>query len=212
LPAHWGSVMARATEYNLHTRVVNILKLVLPLIALVLLATLFLFSHKINPEDAIPYATVDVADRLQDPKMTDAGYSAMTKDGSSLVVSAAEARPGSDGSSMKQVVGTLTTPNGSKTDLVAATAQMNSDSSYLALGGGMQIDTSGGYRILTEGAEVSTEQMQVESTGAITGTGPIGDLSADKMVLSQSVKDGPYLMVFKGNVRLLYKPEERQDR
>jgi lipopolysaccharide export system protein LptC len=144
--------------------------------------------------------------------MTDAGYSAMTKDGSSLVVSAAEARPGSDGSSMKQVVGTLTTPNGSKTDLVAATAQMNSDSSYLALGGGMQIDTSGGYRILTEGAEVSTEQMQVESTGAITGTGPIGDLSADKMVLSQSVKDGPYLMVFKGNVRLLYKPEERQDR
>jgi lipopolysaccharide export system protein LptC len=205
-------MMARVTETNLHTRLVNILKLVLPLIALVLLATLFLFSRKINPEDAIPYATVDVADRLQDPKMTDAGYATMTEDGSSIVMSAGEAKPGADGGSLKQVIGTLTTPKGAKTMVTAATAVLNSASNLLSLGGGTQVDSAGGYRILTEGLEIATKQTHVESTGPITGTGPIGTLSADKMVLSQAVKDGPYLMVFNGNVRLLYQPEERQDK
>jgi lipopolysaccharide export system protein LptC len=204
--------MARANDFNLHTRLVNILKLVLPLIALILLATLFLFSRKINPEDAIPYATVDVADRLQDPKMTNAGYAAMTNDGASIVISAAEAKPGAEGGSMKQITGTVTTPTGGKTDLAAATAQMNSDSSLLTLGGGTEIDTSGGYRILTDGLKIATKQTHVESTGPITGTGPLGTLSADNMVLSQTAKDGPYLMVFKGNVRLIYKPEERQEK
>jgi lipopolysaccharide export system protein LptC len=204
--------MAGASEFNLHTRLVNILKLVLPLIALILLATLFLFSRKIDPEDAIPYATVDVADRLKDPKMTNAGYAAMTEDGSSIVISAAEAKPGSEGGSMKQISGTVTSPIGSKTDLLAATAQMNSDSSLLTLGGGTEISTSGGYRIVTDGLEIATRQTHVESTGPITGTGPLGDLSADKMILSQPAKDGPYLMVFKGNVRLIYKAEERQDK
>ena len=58
--------MAKPPRDNLHSRLVAILKVALPLIALALLSTLFLFSRKIDPEDAIPYATVDVEDRLRD--------------------------------------------------------------------------------------------------------------------------------------------------
>ena len=57
--------MARPLRDNLHSRLVRVLKIALPLIALLLLSTLFLFSRKINPEDAIPYASVDVDDRLR---------------------------------------------------------------------------------------------------------------------------------------------------
>jgi lipopolysaccharide export system protein LptC len=49
--------MARA---DAHTRVVGWLKVALPLIALALLATLFLLADRIDPDDALPYAEVDV--------------------------------------------------------------------------------------------------------------------------------------------------------
>ena len=78
--------MARSPHRdNLHSRLVAILKVTLPLLALVILSTLFLISRKINPEDAIPYADVDIEDRLRDPKMTGASLSGMTPDGLSLI-------------------------------------------------------------------------------------------------------------------------------
>ncbi|MGV8950386.1 MAG: hypothetical protein ACOH2M_04730 [Cypionkella sp.] len=204
--------MAGNAQYNLHSRLVSILKLVLPLIALVLLSTLFLFSRKINPEDAIPYATVDIADRLQNPKMTDADYSAMTNDGTSIVISAAEAKPGADGASMKQAVGTLTAPSGAKTYITASTVQMNTAINSIALGGGTQIDAAGGYRLITEGLDITNNLTHVESTAPIAGSGPFGTIDADKMLLSRSDKGGPFLLVFKGNVRLIYQPQQRQDK
>ncbi len=204
--------MARASNSNMHTRVVNILKLVLPLIALVMLSTLFLISRKIDPEDAIPYATVDVADRLNDPKMTNAGFAGMTKDGASIALTAAEAKPTSDGGAMQQVMATLTTPNGSETHMSAATVILNAPKNLLELGGGAKLDSSGGYHVTTEGLQMATDQTHVESTGPIAATGPIGDLNADKMVLSQAQPEGPYLLVFKGAVRLIYMPQAPQDK
>lgn len=204
--------MARASTDNLHTRLVNVLKLVLPLLALVLLSTLFLFSKKINPEDAIPYASVDVEDRMRDPKMTEAGFAGVTDDGASIAITAAEATPASDGGTMQQVVGSLTTLAGARTEFSALTVRLDSAADLLQLGGGTTLKSSGGYDIATEGLQIATKQTHIESTGPIRAVGPIGDLSADKLVLSQPQADGPYLLVFKGAVRLIYTPEQRQDK
>ncbi|MBL9052753.1 MAG: hypothetical protein JNN02_03385, partial [Tabrizicola sp.] len=43
-----------------HTRVVTWLKVLLPLAALAILSTLFLLADQINPDDALPFAEVDV--------------------------------------------------------------------------------------------------------------------------------------------------------
>ena len=53
-----------------HTRVVGWLKLALPLAALVILSTLFLVADRIDPEDALPYAKVDVEGLARAPRMT----------------------------------------------------------------------------------------------------------------------------------------------
>lgn len=200
--------MARAAPDNLHSRLVKVLKLVLPLLALALLSTLFLFSRKIDPEAAIPYATVDVADRLRDPKMTDAGFASMTENGATLTLTAAEARPSATGGTMHQVFGTLTNETGAVTHLTAADALLDSAQSLLVLSGGTKLESSAGYLVLSPGFDVATDLTRVESTGPITATGPIGDLSAQTMVLSQPVTGAPYLLVFKGKVRLIYKPQE----
>ena len=53
-----------------HTQVVGWLKVALPLLALAVLATLFLLSDRIDPDAALPYAEVDVAERAREPRMT----------------------------------------------------------------------------------------------------------------------------------------------
>ena len=190
-----------------HSRLVSVLKVLLPLIALVLLSTLFLFSRKINPEDAIPYASVDVEDRLSDPKMTDAGFAGMTSDGASLSIQANEARPTAEGGALKLVQGVLQTPDGAKTDLASGAVALNSAQKLIELTDGAELRASNGYVVQAPGFGVSTETTRVESRGTISAIGPGGQLTADHMVLSQQGAAGPYLLVFNGKVRLLYQPK-----
>lgn len=190
-----------------HSRLVSVLKVLLPLIALVLLSTLFLFSRKINPEDAIPYASVDVEDRLSDPKMTDAGFAGMTSDGASLSIQANEAKPTAEGGALKLVQGVLQTPDGTKTDLASGAVALNSAQKLIELTDGAELRASNGYVVQAPGFGVSTETTRVESRGSISAIGPGGQLTADHMVLSQQGAAGPYLLVFNGKVRLLYQPK-----
>ena len=190
-----------------HSRLVSVLKVLLPLIALVLLSTLFLFSRKINPEDAIPYATVDVEDRLRDPKMTDAGFAGMTSDGASLSIQAGEAKPTSAGGALKLVQGLLQTPDGAKTELTSAAVALDSAQKIVELTDGAELRAANGYIVQAQGLGVSTDTTRVESRGPISATGPGGQLTADHMLLSRQDATGPYLLVFNGKVRLLYQPK-----
>ena len=199
--------MAKPPRDNLHSRLVAILKVVLPLIALALLSTLFLFSRKIDPEDAIPYATVDVEDRLRDPKMTSAGFAGMTKDGASLTLSAAEARPATEGGSLKLVVGALETPDGVKTELAATAVALDTTAQMIELTDGAELRASNGYVVQAQGLGVATDRTYIESRGAVSAQGPVGQLTAEHMLLSQQGNAGAYVLVFNGKVRLLYQPQ-----
>ena len=69
-----------------HSRLVGWLKVALPLTALALLSTLFLVARKIDPEAALPYAEVDVAERIREPRMTAPTYAGVTEDGATLTI------------------------------------------------------------------------------------------------------------------------------
>lgn len=193
---------------NLHSRLVNVLKVVLPLVALGILSSLFLLSGRIDPEDAIPYAEVDVAARLREPRMTDAGFAGVTSDGSSLTLSAAEARPSADGGSASLVLGKLETPDGGKTELAAAAVQLDATAKMIELSMGVEMRSSSGYVISAPGMGVSTDRTFAQSRGEVSAVGPMGQLTADHMELTaQEGVANSYLLVFNGKVRLLYQPD-----
>jgi lipopolysaccharide export system protein LptC len=192
-----------------HTRVVGWLKVALPLTALAILSTLFLLSDRIEPEDALPYAEVDVEELAREPRMTAPTYAGMTEDGAALSLTAAEARPATDGASAT-AAGLrleLATPDGGRTELLARTAVMDEVARLLVLSGGVTVTTSTGYRLETAEVSAKLDRSGLESRAPVTATGPAGDLRADRMVLSQDIQTpGDYLLVFKGGVRLIYQP------
>lgn len=201
--------MARAARDNLHSRLVAVLKIVLPLLALAILSSLFLFSRGINPEDAIPYADVDVADRLREPRMTEAGLAGVTPDGAAVTLTAAEARPdATTGGSAKGIEGKLATPDGATTEIAALAAQMDKDSHSIELSGGVELRSSAGYVIQSNGFGLALDRTWLESRGPVAAQGPLGQITAATMRLDRQGANGPYLLVFNGGVRLLYEPQK----
>lgn len=196
---------------NLHSRLVGLLKVVLPLAALAMLSTLFLVSQGVDPQDAIPYAEVDVEDRLRAPRVTDAAYAGMTEDGAALTVQAADARPGvagtENGGQATQVTGRIETPDGGVTDLVAGAARMDGAAGKVVLSGGVVLTSSTGYIVDMAGVSMATDRTALDSDGAVTATGPLGTLHAGSLHVGPSGTG--YVVVFKDGVKLVYDPQNR---
>jgi lipopolysaccharide export system protein LptC len=200
-----------AASENLHSKLVVWAKVTLPLLALGLLATLFLFSRQINPADAIPYADVDVEERAREPRLTMPTYAGVTSDGSALAIAATEARPdGATGvGTANKIVGQLDTPDGARVDLVAENGVLNTDAGLMTLDGGVTLTTTSGYVIKTQALVAKLDQTSLSSPSAISATTPMGQLDAGEMTLTQDPKlPTAYLLVFKGRVKLLYIPEK----
>jgi lipopolysaccharide export system protein LptC len=192
------------------SRLVAALKVLLPLTALAILSMLFLISNRINPDDALPYAEVDVEARLKEPRMTAPTFAGTTSDGAALEVTAAEARPaaeGETGASATGVRGRLTTPDGQQTELQAATAQMTLNGGEVTFSGDVQLDHSSGYRVTSDSMSARLDETNVQSRTPVVAEGPGGRITAQSMQLSQA-RDGSegYLLVFNGAVKLVYQP------
>lgn len=196
------------SRYDVHSRLVGWLKIVLPLAALAILSTLFLFSRKIDPTDAIPYAEVDIEERLREPRMTDASYSGVTQDGSAINLRTAAAIPETDGNA--RAIGLsarLDAADGSSATFAAATGQLDNAAGTIALSGGVKVETSVGYHIETENVRIALDRTSVDAPGLIDAIGPPGKLTADSMMLtSADPGSGRYQLVFTGNVKLIYQP------
>lgn len=202
--------MALARADNLHSHFVFWLKILLPLAALALLATLFLFGRPISPEDAIPYASTDITDRVKDPRVTSPVFAGMTADGAALTITAAEARPGSAGSDTagqaRGLSALMELPDGSTAEVTAPLVQIDGASEHAVLSGGVKFVTSSGYTALMPGLSVATTQTDLTSLGPVDATGPLGNLRAQAMHLGLGPSGG-YDLNFTGGVTLVYLPK-----
>ncbi len=197
------------------TRLVRFLRIALPLLALALLSTVFLVARHLNPDDALPYSEVDIADRLREPRMTNPVYTGTTGDGADLRVTAATAtpeKPGTEtsagtGAAARTVQGILTTPDGVQTDLRSLAAQMDVTGDTVTFTGGVDLDNGAGYRVQTDSMVARMDQTMVRSLAPVIATGPGTRITALEMVLTQDVtRPDSYVLVFTGQVKLVYDP------
>jgi lipopolysaccharide export system protein LptC len=199
---------------NLHSKLVFWLKILLPLSALAILSTLFMVSHTIRPEDAIPYAQVDIADLVNEPRLTAPDFAGMTEDGAALSLKAGEARLGTIGSTnpglIIDLVGLLETPDGAHTDLAAKEARLDLVSRKLLLEGGVIVNNSAGYHIESQQITVALDMTSLDSAGPITATGPVGTIQAGSMHLGLAGNGrNNYVLVFKSGVKMIYLPSKQ---
>ena len=64
---------------HLHSRMVAWLKVILPMAALALLSTLFLFSRNIDPTTTIPFTTIPLEERARDERVSRPEFAGATE-------------------------------------------------------------------------------------------------------------------------------------
>lgn len=198
--------MARA---DWHTRRVVWLKVALPLVALAILSTLFLLADRIDPDDALPYAEVDVEGLAREPRITAPTYAGTTTDGAALTLSAdaAQLETATAPGNIQRLKLELATPDGATTNVLAGQAVLDSGQREILLSGGVVATTSTGYRVETEALAAKLDWSSLQSRAPVTATGPAGRIEAGGVTLAQdATTPGAYLLVFNQGVRLIYQP------
>ncbi|MCK4713867.1 MAG: LPS export ABC transporter periplasmic protein LptC [Marinosulfonomonas sp.] len=199
------------TYDNSYSRFVAWAKVILPIMALGILSTLFLFSRNVDPTLSIPYAKVDVEGLAREQRIGAPNYAGMTEDGAAISIIAQAARPDPDNPNTVTATGlsaTIEDASGGHISMTSNGGMINTEQQLAALQGSVQISTSTGYVINTSGLTAALNETSVITDGPITATGPLGTLNAGQMELkSQDDQNGSHLLVFKGGVKLIYNPK-----
>lgn len=200
-----------ATYKNFHTWFVGWVKIILPLVAIGLLSTMFLFARSPSETPDIPVAQLEELAREQ--QITSPQFSSVTDDGSVVAVSAKNAKPES-GSATTLLVEDLNidvdSADGTTMNVTSGMSILNSKDRTARLNGLSRVTTSSGYTMETVGISADLRTGEIISDGPLEVHAPFGELSAGKVRIAVSKDGDGQQMLFTQGVRLLYTPENTQ--
>ena len=200
------------TYDNSYSRFVAWAKILLPLFALAVLSTLFLFSHRIDPTRSIPYSKVEVDELARQERIGSPRYSGVAGDGTSLSISAGMVRP--DKALPGRVLGEdlraeIETPEGLRLDVTASSGEIDEKARIARLAGDVKIRASNGYEMVTDAFSAGLETGEARSEGPVLGEGPLGRLEAGRMEIAPATNgNAGHVLVFKDGVKLIYDPQK----
>jgi len=190
-----------------YSRMVELLRYLLPALALSLIALVALWPHLIGSAGGLivpifANAKVDGADVML---MRNPRYVGHTKNDERYELTAASAyadpkQP--DRVHLNRPAGALTAAGPRDLNLTARIGLYNRAGDKLDLKGSVELTTSDGYRFDTDRAYIDLKSGQVIGDRPIRGVGPTGKLSADRF----EIRDKGDLLRFEGRVRVTLPP------
>lgn len=198
---------------DLYSRMVAFFKVLLPLAALAILATLFLISRGIDLDGTIPFAEREIAERLRSQQVTGPYFSGTTPGGDEITITATVARPGGNGAPAEadEVRARLTRAAGGEMTLDARTVSVDPSADLAVFTGDVLIETSTGLQVRTDQLETVLHGISGRTPGEVAATSPFGDLTAGAMGFGAKNGNGPIHVLFKGGVRLVYRPSKNTE-
>lgn len=196
-----------------YSRTVAFLKVLLPLAALAILATVFLLSRADGPTANIPFAEGEITDRMRDQQITRPFFSGVTDKGEEITVNADAARPGTADTpgGADNIRATIKMTSGNRILLESDTGTIDPTNDMVTFLGNVRITTSTGFVVLTESLNAALSGVQADTPGQVTGSGPMGDFSAGRMEIGAKTGNDDVQMLFKDGVNLIYDPQKLKD-
>jgi lipopolysaccharide export system protein LptC len=195
-----------------YTRFVTVTKVVLPLIAIGLLGTVFLFTNDDNLEGGFTFSkadldTLDSGMRIVKPRMFGSNPNgdvynfvadALLPD--SLTPSLVEAQ---------KISGEIQYQTGGTVQLSAGKAEFMLEGNQLRLSGGMLVVMSEGHRVTGDGLLAELDSGKLTSNGAVSATSPLGNIQAGNFRVELVGEDDEekQMIWFENGVMLSFKPE-----
>jgi lipopolysaccharide export system protein LptC len=191
---------------NLYSQFVGFLKITLPLAALALMSTVFLFPRAPTQDSAVPYAEIEEIAR--EPRLSGAQVSGVADDGSVIQLTAETARPLGDVLLVETMSASIDAVDGIHIDIRAGQGEINNATRIARLTGLARIETSNGYEMETAGITANLTTGQITSVGALEIQAPFGSLTAGQMIIETPEGMDGQVMLFQNGVRLVYTPQQ----
>ncbi len=193
----------------MYSRLIAWLKILLPLGALALLSTIFLYSR--GPD---PIATIPVLTGGADPTLTEQigspFYAGTTENGQGLTLAARQARfsdPDNSGLIADDLRAVIDIRDGNRIVIDATVGQMD-EGDRLRLRDGVVLDSSSGYTVRTDGLDAEIDRVAIESTSDVEAVGPGLTLSAGKLRVEENATTQDIQLLFTDGVKLIYIPQQ----
>ena len=195
-----------------YSRFVAWLKVLLPLMALMLLSTLFLLSRNIDPIAEIPFAKNEIQERLRNEQITGPVFSGTTDSGDRVIISAQAMKMGKKHNNEgNDIWAQIDLSSGNRVVLSSEKGIFDMLEQRSTLQGNVVIATSTGYEITTEALTANFQTLALESPGSVAAIGPIGTFNAGKMrLVRRNNKENAHLL-FTNGVRLVYRPRHTKE-
>lgn len=205
-----GNAMVSSTSF--YSKTIVALKIALPLVALALLSTLFLFARSNDALRDLPVVSLEggsgeVAEAVEKPV-----FSGLSSDGDVMRFTADRVTPMADGENHAENLWARL--NTSETEFITVTSEEGTlfdNDDMLHLMGRVQITSQDGYVLNTETLYTRTDTVDAETAQDVQGYGPLGTIEAGKMQLRlknpESTAQHVY-MVFTGGVKTVYTPKK----
>lgn len=203
-----GAPLAGARVTDRYSRLVDLLRYLLPATALMLIVLVAWWPQLVGSYGGLiaPMLAGDfpAADAM---RMHNARYLGRSKSDKPYEVTAASAyldpiRP--NRVHLRSLAADIDTASDHAVRLLALKGVYYREGGRLDLAGGIEMTTSDGYRFETERARVSLTGSRVVGNRPIVGTGPAGTLSADRF----EIRDGGDVLRFEGRVKVTLEPYE----
>jgi lipopolysaccharide export system protein LptC len=188
-------------------------KIILPLAALALLSTLFLFAR--NPANNTDIPLAQVVELARDQQLSAPEFSGLTDSGAVLRITARSARPVAgrpDTAAIDDLRIRMENPGGGRLDASGVTGEIDGRDRVMRMGGLVRLETSTGYVMETGGMTLSLDDGTAISDGFLEIRAPMGRLTAGQVTFRAEDDNTGHQMLFTDGVRLIYSPEDPSDR
>lgn len=193
---------------NGYSRVVAVVKVILPLVALGILSTLFLLSRPTPTGEPLPYTDVQVRDMAAEQRLNAPVYSGLSQGGATMMITADTAVPDKELEGVvhgEDLVAKVVQPSGYAFDIVSAEGTLNDRTRQANLRGGVRVVTSDGHVITMPEALMRSDLTYLASDGPVFIEGPLGTLEAAAMTLRGDPSRGSDgVALFHGGVKVIY--------
>jgi lipopolysaccharide export system protein LptC len=200
-----------ATGRGLHSRVVAVLKVGLPLVALGMLSALFLIQTEDSLGPGIRFTEGDLEALGSGLRISNPVFTGTTRDGAPFRFTAELVIPDAappEHAAIEELTGELALVDGPVIELEADAGELAIEAEELALSGDVRIVTSDGYSVAAERVTLDLEAGTLVAGDAVVTEGPLGRIDSGTLEIAPSAPgaDQAHRFSFGNGVRLVYDP------
>jgi lipopolysaccharide export system protein LptC len=201
----------KATDALRYSRFVSVMKKLLPIGAVVLMASVVAYSVIPRHNDRM-MAMTQSGNLSRDLTMTKSSFTGTDEKGNPFKITAAEViqdpKSKNTRAELKQIDADMQFDGKNWVNATAAHGWIDSEASLLKLDGGISVFTDNGYELHTKSATAQIKANILEGFEGVKGHGPTGEFSADRFHFDRLKKQ----IKLSGHVHMILYPQKAKKR